>query len=91
MSGGLATGIFFLTMNYPIPENSQGQRTLAAIILTDAVGFSARMAVDEENTLNLIHRDLGLMESLCQGFEGRVIKSTGGWSADVLFQVQCRR
>lgn len=74
---GLATGIFFLTMNYPIPENSQGQRTLAAIILTDAVGFSARMAVDEENTLNLIHRDLGLMESLCQGFEGRVIKSTG--------------
>ncbi|NEQ43842.1 MAG: protein kinase [Leptolyngbya sp. SIOISBB] len=64
-------------MNYPIPDKSQGQRTLAAIILTDAVGFSARMSVDEEDTLNLIHRDLGLMESLCQRFEGRVIKSTG--------------
>jgi serine/threonine-protein kinase len=64
-------------MNYPIPENSQGQRTLAAIVLTDAVGFSARMSIDEEHTLNLIHRDLGLMESLCQQFEGRVIKSTG--------------
>ncbi|WP_204137229.1 protein kinase [Halomicronema sp. CCY15110] len=64
-------------MNYPIPDNSQGQRTLAAIVLTDAVGFSARMSIDEENTLSLIHRDLGLMESLCQQFEGRMIKSTG--------------
>ncbi len=64
-------------MNYPITDNSQGQRTLAAIILTDAVGFSARMSIDEEHTLHLIHRDLGLMESLCQQFEGRVIKSTG--------------
>ncbi|RZM75985.1 protein kinase domain-containing protein [Leptolyngbya iicbica] len=64
-------------MNYPIPDNSQGQRTLAAIVLTDAVGFSARMSIDEEDTLNLIHRDLGLMETLCQQFEGRVIKSTG--------------
>ncbi|MGD1859608.1 MAG: protein kinase [Leptolyngbyaceae cyanobacterium] len=64
-------------MNYSIPKNSQGQRTLAAIILTDAVGFSARMSIDEENTLGLIHRDLRLMESLCQEYEGRVIKSTG--------------
>ncbi len=64
-------------MNYSSPDKSQGQRTLAAIIVTDAVGFSARMSVDEEDTLNLIHRDLGLMESLCQRFEGRVIKSTG--------------
>ena len=64
-------------MNYPTPDKSQGQRTLAAIILTDAVGFSARMSRDEEDTLNLIHRDLRLMESLCRNFEGRVIKSTG--------------
>jgi serine/threonine-protein kinase len=64
-------------MNYPVPENPQGQRTLAAIMLTDAVGFSARMAIDEESTLGLIHRDLGLMEQLCHQYEGRVIKSTG--------------
>lgn len=46
-------------------------------MLTDAVGFSARMAIDEESTLGVIHRDLGLMERLCYQFEGRVIKSTG--------------
>ncbi|HEY9888911.1 MAG TPA: adenylate/guanylate cyclase domain-containing protein, partial [Candidatus Obscuribacterales bacterium] len=64
-------------MTPEVPENSQGQRTLAAIILTDAVGFSARMSVDEEYTLSLIHRDLQLMEKLCKQYEGRVIKSTG--------------
>jgi serine/threonine protein kinase/class 3 adenylate cyclase len=64
-------------MNHPISENSQGKRTLAAIMLTDAVGFSARMAIDEESTLGLIHRDLGVMEHICEEFQGRVIKSTG--------------
>ena len=64
-------------MNHPLPDNSQGHSSLAAIILTDAVGFSARMSTDEEDTLGLIHRDLKLMETLCQQFEGQVIKSTG--------------
>lgn len=64
-------------MNHAVPDKSQGQRTLAAIVLTDAVGFSARMATDEEFTLSLIQRDQQLMEGLCQQFEGRVIKSTG--------------
>jgi len=54
-----------------------GQRTLAAIVLTDAVGFSARMAAAEEATLRLIHQDLKLIETLCEQFEGHVIKSTG--------------
>ena len=64
-------------MNHPLPDNSQGHSSLAAIILTDAVGFSARMSTDEEDTLGLIHRDLKLMETLCQQFEGQVVKSTG--------------
>mgnify|MGYP005843460053 CR=1 FL=1 len=64
-------------MNTEVPDANRGQRTLAAIVLTDAVGFSARMSMDEEDTLALIQRDLSLMERLCQRFEGRVIKSTG--------------
>ncbi|MFE4108257.1 protein kinase domain-containing protein [Almyronema epifaneia] len=55
----------------------RGQRTLAAIVVTDAVGFSARMSTDEEETLTIIQRDLQLMEKLCLQFEGRVLKSTG--------------
>lgn len=55
----------------------QNQRTLAAIVLTDAVGFSARMSVDEERTLQLIQRDLQLIETLCGEKEGKVLKSTG--------------
>ncbi|MEO1067598.1 MAG: adenylate/guanylate cyclase domain-containing protein, partial [Cyanobacteria bacterium J06638_6] len=54
-----------------------GHRTLAAIVLTDAVGFSARMAIHEESTLSQIQRDQELMQKLCQGFEGKVLKSTG--------------
>jgi class 3 adenylate cyclase/tRNA A-37 threonylcarbamoyl transferase component Bud32 len=56
---------------------TRGQRTLAAIMVTDAVGFSARMSVDEERTLTLIHRDQQCMQQLCQQYEGRVLKSTG--------------
>ncbi|MEM9006578.1 MAG: protein kinase [Cyanobacteria bacterium P01_F01_bin.86] len=64
-------------MTISTPKEQRGQRTLAAIVLTDAVGFSARMSVDEETTLSLIHNDLKLFETLCKQFEGRVIKSTG--------------
>jgi|GEM_PF-2606402 len=55
----------------------KGERTLAAIVLTDTVGFSARMSVDEELTLTLIDTDLSLMAGLCQQHEGVIIKSTG--------------
>ena len=44
---------------------------------TDAVGFSARMSVEEESTLRLIQRDLHLMEAACKRLEGRVLKTTG--------------
>ncbi|NEO83641.1 MAG: NACHT domain-containing protein [Spirulina sp. SIO3F2] len=59
------------------PADLQGQRVLAAIALTDGVGFSRRMYEDEVHTLKLIQRDLGLMAGLCEQFQGQVIKSTG--------------
>lgn len=59
------------------PATSRSQRALAAIVLTDAVGFSARMSVDEEGTLALIQRDLELISRLCDRYEGQVLKSTG--------------
>ncbi|MEO1352581.1 MAG: adenylate/guanylate cyclase domain-containing protein, partial [Cyanobacteria bacterium J06635_15] len=65
------------TMPSELPDPNRGQRALAAIVVTDAVGFSARMSVDEENTLRIIHRDLKIMAQCCKKFEGRVLKSTG--------------
>ncbi|MGF1459498.1 MAG: adenylate/guanylate cyclase domain-containing protein [Leptolyngbyaceae cyanobacterium] len=53
------------------------ERSLAAIVLTDAVSFSARMSIDEEGTLNLIKRDLDLIAEQCECFGGKVLKSTG--------------
>lgn len=65
-------------MEHSIPPYSvRNQSTLAAIVITDGVAFSARMASDEEHTLSLIHRDLKLMRELCIRFEGQVLKSTG--------------
>ncbi len=55
----------------------RGQRALAAIVVTDGVGFSARMVEDEEQTLNLICRDLDLMSRLCHQMQGQVLKNTG--------------
>ncbi|MDB9528448.1 adenylate/guanylate cyclase domain-containing protein [Oscillatoria sp. CS-180] len=56
---------------------SATERALAAIVLTDAVSFSARMSVDEEGTLALIQRDLNLISELCARYGGQVLKSTG--------------
>ncbi|HEY9888852.1 MAG TPA: adenylate/guanylate cyclase domain-containing protein [Candidatus Obscuribacterales bacterium] len=58
-----------------VPSNAE--RALAAIVLTDAVSFSARMSVDEEGTLALIQRDLEVIGELCDRFGGKVLKSTG--------------
>lgn len=57
------------------PANTE--RSLAAIVLTDAVSFSARMSVDEEGTLTLIQRDLQIIAEHCERFGGKVLKSTG--------------
>ncbi|NEQ45231.1 MAG: adenylate/guanylate cyclase domain-containing protein [Leptolyngbya sp. SIOISBB] len=56
---------------------SPAERALAAIVLTDAVSYSARMSVDEEGTLTLIQRDLDLIAEQCECFGGKVLKSTG--------------
>ncbi|MGI8935481.1 MAG: adenylate/guanylate cyclase domain-containing protein [Phormidesmis sp.] len=55
----------------------QIQRTLAAIVVTDAVGFSKRMSQDEDRALAVINRDLQLISELCEFFEGQVLKTIG--------------
>lgn len=57
--------------------SASAQRTLAAIVFTDAVNFSARMNVDEESTLKLFREDSILMQNLCEKYEGEVLKFTG--------------
>ena len=60
-----------------IPDALHGQRTLAAIVFSDVVSFSARMGRDEEHTLKLVRRDLDIMKGLCETHEGQVLKTTG--------------
>lgn len=57
--------------------HAKTERALAAIVLTDAVSFSARMSIDEESTLALIQRDLALIAEQCEHYGGKVLKSTG--------------
>ncbi|MBI2518016.1 MAG: adenylate/guanylate cyclase domain-containing protein [Opitutae bacterium] len=54
-----------------------GQRTLAAIVFTDVVGFSARMQADEVSTLRLLQRDFAAVRALCGKHQGSVLKTTG--------------
>lgn len=63
--------------NEILTSDLKGQRTLTTVVFTDCVGFSARMSVDEDHTLDLIRRDLKLMRQFCEEFEGRVLKTTG--------------
>ncbi len=62
-------------MNTPV--HPQIQRTLAAIVVTDAVGFSKRMSQDEDRALTVINRDLQLITELCEFFEGQILKTIG--------------
>lgn len=64
-------------MEHRVSSFLDGQRLLAAIMVTDAVGFSTRMSVDEGLTLRLIDRDLSLIAQICVDFGGKVLKSTG--------------
>ena len=54
-----------------------GQRSLAAIVFTDVVSFSARMQTDEVTTLRLLKRDFAEMREVCTQHHGSVLKSTG--------------
>ncbi|KPQ37712.1 MAG: Adenylate cyclase, family 3 (some proteins containing HAMP domain) [Phormidesmis priestleyi Ana] len=60
-----------------IPLHPQIQRTLAAIVVTDAVGFSRHMSQDEDRALAMINRDLQLISELCEFFEGQILKTVG--------------
>ncbi len=62
-------------MNTPV--HPQIQRTLAAIVITDAVSFSKRMSQDEDKALSMINRDLQLIAEMCEFFEGQVLKTMG--------------
>jgi class 3 adenylate cyclase len=59
------------------PFGRQGLRTLAAIVFTDVVSFSAHMGRDEVKTLGLINRDFAEMRRLCEARGGAVLKTTG--------------
>ncbi|MFK8185212.1 MAG: adenylate/guanylate cyclase domain-containing protein [Phormidesmis sp.] len=55
----------------------QVQRSLAAIAITDAVGFSKWMSEDEDTALAIINQDLSIITELCTAFEGKILKTTG--------------
>lgn len=50
---------------------------LAAILFTDAVGFSQRTGRDESGAIEAIQADIALMTELCQKWDGEVLKNTG--------------
>lgn len=54
-----------------------GKRRLAAILFTDAVGFSALANINEPQALQWIEQDIAAMRSCCQEAGGQVIKNTG--------------
>jgi len=65
-------------MEYHAPTPpGPGQRSLAAIVFTDVVSFSARMQADEVTTLRLLQRDFAEMKEVCTQHHGSVLKSTG--------------
>ncbi|MEM1256706.1 MAG: adenylate/guanylate cyclase domain-containing protein [Cyanobacteria bacterium P01_H01_bin.21] len=53
------------------------QRTLAAIVFTDVVSFTQRMATAEDHTLALVQRDFQTIQNLCQQFAGQMLKKLG--------------
>jgi len=57
----------------PVP----GQRSLAAIVFTDVVGFSALMQENEELTLRLLREDFDTMRHICTEHDGSVLKTIG--------------
>jgi len=52
-------------------------RSLAAVVFTDVVGFSARMQTNEVETLKLLQVDFSEMRKLCKEHGGSVLKTTG--------------
>ena len=53
------------------------QRSLAAIVFTDAVGFSAVASADEKRALVLIEADHTWFRTVCEANNGEVVKTMG--------------
>ena len=58
-------------------DTALSQRTLAAIVFTDIVSFTQRMATAENHTLALVQRDFQTMQTICQQFAGQLLKKLG--------------
>ena len=54
-----------------------GQRALLTVVLTDAVGFSAKAGHDEESALRELNADFAIMRAAVEAHGGHVIKTTG--------------
>lgn len=54
-----------------------GKRSLAAVVFTDAVGFSLLAGEDEAKALERIREDIQFMRAACLDFDGEVVKHTG--------------
>jgi class 3 adenylate cyclase len=65
--------------NPPFPFTPAGpeQRLLAAVVFTDASGFSARAQAEEATAVGLLEQDFVVMRELSQELSGTVLKSTG--------------
>ena len=53
------------------------KRKLAAIMLTDIVGFSKKMGDDEERALEMLEHHNALLTPIIEGFNGAILKYMG--------------
>jgi TolB-like protein/pimeloyl-ACP methyl ester carboxylesterase/KaiC/GvpD/RAD55 family RecA-like ATPase/Tfp pilus assembly protein PilF len=58
-------------------EEVEGERRLAAIMFTDTVGFTAMAQRDEEQAMELLRVQRGLMRPLFEKYRGREVKTIG--------------
>ncbi len=62
---------------FPFTPAHAEQRLLAAVVFTDASGYSARAQAEEATAVGLIEQDFVVMRELSQELSGTVLKSTG--------------
>jgi adenylate cyclase len=61
----------------PIESGSPEERRLAAIVVSDVAGYSARMQRDETGTMALVRADFARMEELAAAQGGEVLNTMG--------------
>jgi TolB-like protein/class 3 adenylate cyclase len=59
-----------------VPSQSEGPR-LAAVVITDVVGYSSRMQKDESGTMALVRADFERMRGLCGQHGGESLNTMG--------------